>query len=246
MALNNPGLYNAALAGAATAFCSRWILGASNSAQVNAANAAIALATEIDSKIPTAIISIANQSLMESIVSAIVGNRLPSSPTSSDYSSIAQAIADVYNVFNIGVQPNPISGQLFPAGGESSIGPIDIADGAGLVTLASSPTNIGESPNILLLVGNAVGTAKGTNTGAVTGSLVIEIGGAPVSIEGGLTLPSPPARGVITPAVVGILQGVPAGSYTLELKARCVADVPGDVWSISQARLDSVGVNTIL
>jgi len=102
MALNNPSVFNAALAGASAGVASRWtaglILGPITTVQPR--DAAIALATAIDAQIGPipggAGLSQAGRALLQTVTQATVEDRLPQSPNSLDYAAIATSIALIF------------------------------------------------------------------------------------------------------------------------------------------------------
>ena len=105
MSLNNSALFDSAVAGIA-ASNGAWLTAPSPTAYGSEANAAVAIATEIDLAIApiTPAVSESQRSLMLSITKSVMAGRSPESTAPSDYASIAQAIAGIFTEFNLKLQ----------------------------------------------------------------------------------------------------------------------------------------------
>jgi hypothetical protein len=94
---NNVILFNAAFQGALAGATQRWNQDAVQLDYEDSVNAAVAFATQVDSKIPT------NESIgdnqantLRAICSGIISGRTPVSAVPSDYDAVANAIAANY------------------------------------------------------------------------------------------------------------------------------------------------------
>lgn len=115
MTLNNPPLFDAAIAGIA-ASNGAWLTDPIAADYSGSANAAAAIASEIDTSIPpiTPSISISQRELMQSIAKSVMTGRTPQSTSPNDYASIAQAIGGIFTEYSLKLQNTDTgSGEAF-------------------------------------------------------------------------------------------------------------------------------------
>lgn len=101
MTLNNPGLYDAVIAGIALSN-GAWASETNPSDYAPEANAAVAIATEVDAGIAPIVggSTISQRNSLQSITKATMTGRTPTSLMPSDYSSIASGIIAVFTEFS--------------------------------------------------------------------------------------------------------------------------------------------------
>ena len=127
MTINNTALYDAAL-GAIGDSNGAWLADPVSTDYAPMVSAAVAIATEIDSLIPTIVtgVTISQRDLLSSIVKNVMTGRSPMSTQVSAYSSITASIVAMYNEFaseliNVEVaQGNSISGRKIQPNGSTT------------------------------------------------------------------------------------------------------------------------------
>lgn len=103
--MNNPPLYDAVITGVA-ASSQGWITNSNPSSYQEEAQAAAALANEVDSLIPTIPTgaTISQRELLTSIIKSVLAGRYPTNTTPIEYNGIAKAVTALFTEFNIELQ----------------------------------------------------------------------------------------------------------------------------------------------
>jgi hypothetical protein len=101
MTINNTALFDAALAGLANSNRA-WLTDQMASDYATQVNAAVAIATAIDSKIPTIVsgVSISQRDLLAAITQNVMSDRSPVSMATSTYLDLAISIAAIFTEFS--------------------------------------------------------------------------------------------------------------------------------------------------
>lgn len=98
MAVNNVGIYNAALEGAIAGSTQRWNQDSVEADYAPPTDAAVAFATQVDSKIPFSVdIGIDQADMMRAICTGLLAGRTISSIIPTDYDAAAIAVVAFYN-----------------------------------------------------------------------------------------------------------------------------------------------------
>jgi len=159
MAINNPSIYNAVIAGATGGAQERWLsVGAVAGDFATFLTVIQAIATEVDSLIATAAITDAQAGLMQSIAQGVFANRFPVDTLAADYVDIATSIKALWTEMGTGLT----------AASSNTATVTEAAD-----TLAVPATLLGPISHILV---NGEGSAADdlvTITGGFTGQVLV-------------------------------------------------------------------------
>jgi len=171
MSINNPQLYNAAVAGLTGGMQERWLKSASSYVSFQAFVNTIA--TEIDAQIATTTPGQPQIDLLQSIIQGVFANRYPTSSTAGAYTDIATSIAALYNQLSSLLQPGGgavVSG-LIPDNSTTVVANSNTtiiqayltaagAAGGGIVTLPTGKFSISSTLNVpsdVSMIGAGIG-----------------------------------------------------------------------------------------
>ena len=156
MPLNNTGLYDAVIAGIALSN-GAWASETNASDYAPEANAAVAIATEVDAGIPTIVggATVSQRLVMQAVTKGCMTGRVAISLQPTDYSTIAQGIIAVYTEFATKLQDSS-GGPAF-----QNLSNVIFVDGTTVVPPGSETGNI-ETPFGLMSDGITAVPAGGT------------------------------------------------------------------------------------
>jgi hypothetical protein len=154
---NNTALFDAALATIADSN-GAWITSPATGAYVAQANAAVAVATEIDAAIPTVIggATISQRNLLVAITKSVMEGRSPTNTSPTVYAAIAAAIGGMFGEYKTRLLNNDVGGG--GSGTLVNLSNVLFVDQGTSVALADQDGNI-ESPFATLVAGIAAATA---------------------------------------------------------------------------------------
>jgi hypothetical protein len=151
MTINNTALYDAALATIADSN-GAWLTSPATGSYASQANAAVAVATEIDAAIPAVPGG-------ATITKAIMTGRSPTNTTPSTYASIAAAIGDIFAEYKTRLLNNDVGGG--GGGTLQNLSNVIFVDGTTIITTPNQTGNI-EAPFALLSSAIAAVPSGGT------------------------------------------------------------------------------------